>query len=530
LPKLNYTTPPPSLIRELREVASDAGALAAELARAQQYLPSDFPARQLQELLVELRSLPAGTAEGCRQPLEYARARMPAIRRQFIKTEEESRQPPADEDAPPPLTRGMTIDLRIGALVNSVTTALDEYRALASIQEDDAADTAPSIEIDATSPENIDAMAASQSAERALEEHVNELERIAEPDSVTADNLKRQMRDTRGLLSLARIELRMPAFVPRWYRKTIDTVRDYPGILGATAKAVRMGIDVARPMVDAWHRFEHGFSHLVLDSIEHAATELLAVAQKWQVERARRNDVPDATAAPTDFDLAAAHAMILRGETPPPSWRPWIKELRFPRENLNDLTPLAGLTALQHLDLRATRVGDVSPLAGLTALQNLSLRGTRVSGVSPLAGLTALQNLDLTGTRVGDVSPLAGLTALQNLSLRGTRVGDVSPLASLTALKSLDLRGIRVSDVSPLAGLTALQKLDLGSTRVDDVSPLASLTALQNLNLSGTQVDDVSPLASLTALENLSLHNSRVIGAPPLNHILGLKIFGLRKF
>jgi hypothetical protein len=259
LPKLTYTTPPPSLMRELREVESDAGALAAELARANR-LPSDFPVEQLQELLAGLQSLPAGTAEGCRQPLEYARARLPAIRRQFIKTEEESRQSPADEDAPPPLTRGMTIDVRLGALVNSVTTALDEYRALASIQEDDAADTAPSLEIDATSPDVVEAMAASQRAERTLDEHVNELEGIAEPASVTADNLKRQMRDTRGLLSLARIELRMPAFVPRWYRKTIDTVRDYPRILEATAKAVLMGVDVAYPMVDAWHRFKHGFS------------------------------------------------------------------------------------------------------------------------------------------------------------------------------------------------------------------------------------------------------------------------------
>ena len=230
MPKLTYTTPPPSLMRELREVACDAGALAAEVIKANR-LPSDFPAEQLLELLVELQSLPAGTAEGCRQPMEYARVRLPAIRRQFIQTEQESRRRHIDEDAPPPLTRGMTIDVRIGALVNSVTTALDEYRALASVQDDDAADTAPSLEIDATSPDAVDAMAASQSAERELGEHVDELERIAKPDSVTVDNLKRQMRDTRGLLSLARVELRMPGFVPRWYRKTIDTIRDYPRIV-----------------------------------------------------------------------------------------------------------------------------------------------------------------------------------------------------------------------------------------------------------------------------------------------------------
>lgn len=245
-------------MRELREVASDASALARELDRANR-LPLDFPDEQLQELLVQLKSLPAGTAEGCRQPLEYARRRLPAVRREFIRTEEESRYSAVDEDAPPPLTRGMTIDLRIGALVNSVTTALDEYRALASVRDDDAADTAPSIKIDATSPAAINAMAVSQSAERAIGEHVEELESIAKPDSVTADNLKRQMRDARGLLSLAWVELRMPAFVPRWYHTTIETVRDYPRILSVTASTVRMGVDVARPMADAWHRFERGF-------------------------------------------------------------------------------------------------------------------------------------------------------------------------------------------------------------------------------------------------------------------------------
>ena len=393
MPKLTYTTPPLSLMRELREVESDASALAAELARAQ-YLPSDFPAEQFQELLVGLQSLPAGTAEGCRQPLEYARARLPAIRRQFIKTEEESRQSPADQDAPPPLTRGMTIDVRIGALVNSVTTALDEYRALASLQEDDATDTAPSLEIDPTSPDVVEAMAVSQSAERALGDHVNELERIARPDSVTADSLKRQMRDARALLSLARIELRMPAFVPRWYRKTIDAVLDYPGILRATATAIQMGVDVARPMFDAWHHFKGGFSRLVLDSIEHAATGLSTVARKWEVERAGRRDqaVADDTAAPpANFDLAAAHSIILRGETPPPSWQPWIKELNFSGANLNDLSPLARLTALQSLDLNATPVSDLSPLARLTALQSIDIGGSRVRDVSPLDHIPGLK-------------------------------------------------------------------------------------------------------------------------------------------
>ena len=76
----------------------------------------------------------------------------------------------------------------------------------------------------------------------------------------------------------------MPAFVPRWYRKTIDAVSDYPGILRATATAIQMGVDVARPMFDAWHHFKHGFFSLVLESIEDATTQLLTVPGngKWR--------------------------------------------------------------------------------------------------------------------------------------------------------------------------------------------------------------------------------------------------------
>ena len=57
-----------------------------------------------------------------------------------------------------------------------------------------------------------------------------------------------------------------------------------------------------------------------------------------------------------------------------------------------------------------------------------------MSNVAPLAGLTALQSLDLDGTQVSDVAPLTGLTALQNLFLTGTQVSNVASLAGLRRL------------------------------------------------------------------------------------------------
>lgn len=456
MPKLTYTTPPPSLMIELREVAADARNLGSELARAN-LLPSDFPLQQMQELLTGLQALPDGTAEGCRHPLEYARSRLPAIRRAFIHTEEQSQPADADPNSPPSLTRGMVIDQRLGTLVNSVTTALDGYRALASIQPDHTADTAPSLTINTTESDLVEAVTAAVNAERKVTAGVEQIEKIAETSSSTANNLKRQLHDTRGLLRIARVELRMPGFVPRWYRSVIQAVKNYPKLLQNTARAVRIGVDVARPLANAWSHFHHDLKMLILDSVELAARDLEAVGKKWESEQSRDETGGKPLDLPPDFNLAKVREMILSGNAPPLQWRPFIVSLDFTGEAINDLSPLADLTALQSLDLESTPVSNIAPLSNLVSLRTLRFVGTRVSDLSPLAGLTALQLLSLVGTDVSDLSPLANLRALQSLYLFGTKVSDVTPLANLTALRAVDLRGTAVSDLRPLATLKQLE-------------------------------------------------------------------------
>jgi Leucine-rich repeat (LRR) protein len=229
-------------------------------------------------------------------------------------------------------------------------------------------------------------------------------------------------------------------------------------------------------------------------------------------------------APPPDFDMAVVEAMIVRGETPPRAWWPFVLSLNLPFSTmLNDLTPLAGMTALQSLNLLGTSVSDLTPLAGMTALQSLVLQGTSVSDLTPLAGMTALQSLVLQGTSVSDLTPLAGMTALQSLDLRDTSVSDLTPLAGLTALQRLNLRGTSVSDLTPLAGLTALQSLVLQGTSVSDLTPLAGLTALQSLDLQGTRVSDLTPLTGLAALQSLVLRRTRVTDLTPLAGLTALQ-------
>ncbi|HEY1935893.1 MAG TPA: pentapeptide repeat-containing protein [Acetobacteraceae bacterium] len=92
--------------------------------------------------------------------------------------------------------------------------------------------------------------------------------------------------------------------------------------------------------------------------------------------------LPDhASRKPPDFDVDEVHRMILAGKAAPSAWRPFITELDFspnpfltsrsrePFATLSDVAPLAGLTALQSLDLMGTKVSDVTPLRTLPGLQ-----------------------------------------------------------------------------------------------------------------------------------------------------------------
>ena len=105
---LGYEPPNDALLGELESVSEDARALLDFLKR-QNTLPTTFPTEPLIAIGQFLADLPNGSAEGCRRPLEYARVRLPNIRREhFLK--EDAAATLLDEEEEPPLLRGMTLD------------------------------------------------------------------------------------------------------------------------------------------------------------------------------------------------------------------------------------------------------------------------------------------------------------------------------------------------------------------------------------------------------------------------------------
>jgi hypothetical protein len=109
-------------------------------------------------------------------------------------------------------------------------------------------------------------------------------------------------------------------------------------------------------------------------------------------------------------------------------------------DTLEDVAPaLKALPNLIHLSLTDNQIRNVAPLAGLTALTKLVLYGNRIQDVTPLAGLTVLTTLYLFDNQIQDVAPLAGLTALAELYLNDNQIDETD--AEIIALRE---RGVDV--------------------------------------------------------------------------------------
>ena len=122
-----------------------------------------------------------------------------------------------------------------------VATALEEYRRLASIADTlEETDTSPSIEIDRRDSNIQAAIEKSKSTEFKLSNAISEVDELARPESIAADNLKRQMRDSKRLLGLTRVELSLPSFVPKWFEATVNTLKNYPALVRKTMKSVKI--------------------------------------------------------------------------------------------------------------------------------------------------------------------------------------------------------------------------------------------------------------------------------------------------
>jgi hypothetical protein len=184
---------------------------------------------------------------------------------------------------------------------------------------------------------------------------------------------------------------------------------------------------------------------------------------------------------------------------------------------VNDLSPLAGLTRLDILNLVDYQITDVSPLSERVGMLYLNLRGNRISDVSALSGMTVLgelelgdnliAKLDFTGSEFEHLGSFnIGSNPLSTVILRDSVVSqqtfdvlmngggysyDVG-IAQMPEVLSLDMGGV---DFLPLGDLSSAHTMDdleelllVGATNLDDdqlLSLVDELDSLKKLDVTG---------------------------------------------
>jgi Leucine-rich repeat (LRR) protein len=161
---------------------------------------------------------------------------------------------------------------------------------------------------------------------------------------------------------------------------------------------------------------------------------------------------------------------------------------------------------LESLDVTLCPVTDLQSLQGMKQLKRLWAGDTFVTDLMPLAGLMAIEDLDLHGTAIGDqtISNLAGLRRLRRLDLQGTQISDaaVETLAKLTELESLNLYRTKLSNagLARLSKLSKLREIDVRYTRVTTSGYEAMRAALPRARIhfaggAGRKVSNQAPPA-----------------------------------
>lgn len=178
--------------------------------------------------------------------------------------------------------------------------------------------------------------------------------------------------------------------------------------------------------------------------------------------------------------------------------------LYLSRNNIRDISPLAGLTGLRKLYLADNDIEDITALASLDSLEELDLQHNPIGDLMPLKDLTGLSRLDVKDCGLTDLRPVAGMKKLASVDASDNVISDLSPLSGLDRLIYLDLNSNALSgDLGALGGLEGLNYLDVRNNQISDISALKALTALRRLYLTGNPIEDITCLRGL-ALEELA--------------------------
>jgi hypothetical protein len=127
--------------------------------------------------------------------------------------------------------------------MNSVSTALQVANRLAGV--DEGIEPGPERKVPRRTDGKLDQIRTqARSADDRLSANRDDLDAIARPESVSADMLRRRLTDALSLSRLLQSELTFANIAPVWLHRFGVTLKQYPKIIAAAARAIHVTADI----------------------------------------------------------------------------------------------------------------------------------------------------------------------------------------------------------------------------------------------------------------------------------------------
>jgi Leucine-rich repeat (LRR) protein len=229
-----------------------------------------------------------------------------------------------------------------------------------------------------------------------------------------------------------------------------------------------------------------------------------------------------------------------------------LKWLDLNMGNVDDMAPLASLTALEHLNVSVDAVNKYCSLSPLVNLKYLRWRGGYTIGKSIpdiFTGLANLESFEGSLAAFGKDDFLASWTNLKKLKLdmfRGTRLDFLKYMPKIQSLElsnamhcdsladlqhTPDLRHFSLgnwADPEPLFRMERLRTLSLSFSNFP-LKALSRLKALRSLSIDGESHSNLKRLPDLPSLTEFSIHDYRGKHLSALENLTRLRTLKIGK-
>uniref|UniRef100_A0A6T8P0K3 Uncharacterized protein n=1 Tax=Hemiselmis andersenii TaxID=464988 RepID=A0A6T8P0K3_HEMAN len=163
-----------------------------------------------------------------------------------------------------------------------------------------------------------------------------------------------------------------------------------------------------------------------------------------------------------------------------------MTKLDLPSMKLGDLTPLALLSHVRHIDVSGNLIKDLTPVLALTELLSLNASGNKIEGVT-LPEMPYIQLLDLSNNQIKGPFTCPSMPHLRHLLLAQNEIDAATGLDQNTQLQKLELHQNKLTQCDGI-GLESVRQLTLHNNELTSVAGLEKLKFPTAINLTGNQL------------------------------------------